>query len=172
MVGVRQHDLGAEVAQLVRRSGLDGRLRPYRHERGRVHGTAREAEGPRAGGTLGGVQLELEQGSDGQGNSLDNRQSWSERPGEARHWVAATLGLGCNLIPGERPHSYTANSLLLRKQESALRAGSPSQPLVERGQVSLQKLSQCHIPRIIDRQVSPESPGPRGYDAVGKQVDA
>ena len=46
VVRVREHDRGAELAQLVGIEALDGRLRPHRHERRRRDVAVRGVEEP------------------------------------------------------------------------------------------------------------------------------
>ena len=64
MIGVGQHDLGAEAAQRRRRDGLDGGLGADRHETRGEHLAVRGVQAAGAGPAAGGFELEAEGAGD------------------------------------------------------------------------------------------------------------
>ncbi len=58
MVGIREHDLRADRADVVERHAFDGRARADRHERRRLDDAVRERQTTAARGAFGGDDLE------------------------------------------------------------------------------------------------------------------
>jgi hypothetical protein len=60
VIGVAEHDVGAEFAHLIRIHRLDGRGGADRHEGGRANGPPRHRDGAGAGMAVAGMHREAE----------------------------------------------------------------------------------------------------------------
>ena len=59
MEGVAEHDLRADVDQLIRRHGLDRAISADRHEHRRLDGTVGQVQATAARGAVGGEEVEF-----------------------------------------------------------------------------------------------------------------